>query len=143
MAAGGGGAWPPQQWAMLTEDTVVCHVDRYGGIHQPVPNENFHSLEIEKRIWLFVEGNWGDDAHLQRRWADDIINEQWASVNAGLAVVKIRGTEWPAISKILPAGLQVLTKETWSAWCTALESFFDGDVAEAETTLRNAGLMPA
>ena len=106
-----------------------------------MPNENFHSLEIEKRIWLF-EGNWGDDAHLQR-WADDIINEQWASINAALALVKIKGAEWPAITKILPAGLQVLTRETWSAWYIALESFFDGNVAEAETTLRNAGLMPA
>ena len=59
--AAGGGAWPPQQWAMLTQDTVVCYVDRYDDENQPVPDENFHSLEIEKRIWL-LEGNWGDDA---------------------------------------------------------------------------------
>ena len=80
--AAGGGAWPPQQWAMLTEDTVVCHVDRYGGIHQPVPNEISTALKLRNTSGCSIEGNWGDDAHLQRRWADDIINEQWASVNA-------------------------------------------------------------
>ena len=47
------------------------------------------ALKLRNTSGCSIEGNWGDDAHLQRRWADDIINEQWASVNAGLAVVKI------------------------------------------------------
>ena len=81
--------------------------------------------------------------HLQRRWADDIINERVTTIDAMLAVVKIKATEWPAITEILPAGLQVLTRETFKAWCDALKNFCDGNVAEAETTLRNAGLMPA
>ena len=137
------------QWAMLTEDCGMVLISAYID-DQPVP-EVFRGL-LEKRIWL-LEGNWGEHANLQR-WADDMINTDagasfddghyWAtSIDTGFCVYKIKKTEWPAITEILPAGLQVLTRETFKAWCDALKNFCDGNVAEAETTLRNAGLMPA
>ena len=140
----------PQQWAILTEDFgMALHAYNSNDDH-PVP-EVFHIL-IKKRIWL-VEGNWGERANLQR-WADDMINtdfgasiepglERATSIDAGFVVYKIKKTAWPAITEILPAGLQVLTRETFKAWCDALKNFCDGNVAEAETTLRNARLMPA
>ena len=93
-----------------------------------------------------VEGNCGEHANLQR-WADDIIINGGGcpvtSVKAMVVVCKIKKTAWPAITEILPAGLPVLTRETFKAWCDALKNFCDGNVAEAETTLRNAWLMPA
>ena len=137
---------PAQQWAMLTEDCdALLHAyiedDDEGGIHQLVP-EVFHTEVDEKRI----EGNWGEHANLQR-WANDILNtdEGVTPINAVHVVYIINKTAWPTIMGILPAGLQVLTRETFIAWCDALKNFCDGNVAEAETTLRNAGLinMPA
>ena len=123
---------------MLTED---CGITLHAIIDTPVP-EVFHQEVDTKRIWL-LEGNWGEHANLQR-WADDIASKGITTINARLYVSEIKVTEWPAIMEILPAGLQVLTRETFKAWYDALENFYDGIVAEAETTLRNAWLnMPA
>ena len=44
--------------------------------------------------------------------------------------------------QVMPAGLEVLTREAFGAWTIGLESILDGNVSEGEIHLSKTGRMP-